>query len=129
MGSRMLVKFLKSAALAVTFLAAGASAAFSASLQCDTAIAETPTAAVGTQTVTALKKATMDSSWIGTGGGCEIFDVDDSTGTLGDRQTAAITVSRPQNNRTRWVCEAKSDPGRVEPYKLRAIAIFCRVND
>ncbi|MBS7698516.1 MULTISPECIES: hypothetical protein [unclassified Chelatococcus] len=92
---------------------------------CDTVVAET-SGGPGTLTVTANRDASMGTNWLISGGGCEIYDVQAGTG-LGDRQTAAITVSRPMTNLTQWRCEAKSDPGRIETYKLRAIGIFCRL--
>lgn len=126
----MLARTFKKLAVATVFFAAGVSAALSApALQCQSVIKESTSAIVGTHTLLASKTSSMGSAWSITGGGCEVFDVQDVTGTLGDRQTAAITISRPRSSLTEWECQAKSDPGRVEPYKLRAIGIFCRVKE
>jgi len=122
----MSVLIFRKAAFSAVLFAAGVSAALSSpALNCDSVIKESTTAVVGTQTVKVSKSSTK--TWFVTGGGCEIYDVHDVTGTIGNRQTAAITISRPRSTLTEWECQAKSDPGRLEPFKLRAIGIFCRV--
>ncbi|CAH1657192.1 exported hypothetical protein [Hyphomicrobiales bacterium] len=118
------VKFL---AVIASFVALGANSAHAFSApDCKIEVATTSGPA-GMLTVNAVRSSTMGTEWLISGGGCEIYNVNDSTGTLGDRQTAAITITRPLPNLTQWRCQARSDIGRVESYSLRAIGIFCRM--